>query len=400
VDLRSAQPYQLLKNGIGEVFPPLRCAEQCDVAILGAGISGALVADELAANGLDVVVIDKRDAGSGSTVASTALIQYEIDTPLRRLIPLVGQEHATRAYRMGVDAIASLRDTAGGLDDCSFARRPSLFLAWRDREVAGLREECVLRREMGLDVEFLDGAELSRRFPFRPAAGLYSQDGAELDSYRLCHLLLKRAIRRGARVYDRTSLDVLERKGRGFRLRTDRGFDVTARHVVFCTGYESKAFIPAEETGCLHSTYVAVSEPVEDFSVWPERCLIWESGDPYCYLRTTADDRVLIGGLDDEYHSPTARDASVCRKASFLTRRFRTLFPMIPWETYCAWAGTFGRTKDGLAYIGEPPSLPGTYFVLGYGGNGITYSAMAAALARDHILGRKSPDAEIFRFGR
>ena len=64
------------------------------------------------------------------------------------------------------------------------------------------------------------------------------------------------------------------------------------------------------------------------------------------------------------------------------------------------WAGTFGETKDGLAYIGAHPRLPHAYFALGYGGNGITYSLIAAEIIRDDILGRKNPAAKIFAFGR
>jgi glycine/D-amino acid oxidase-like deaminating enzyme len=202
------------------------------------------------------------------------------------------------------------------------------------------------------------------------------------------------------RVHDRTSLIETTRTTRGFRLETDRGFHIVARHLIFCTGYESREFIPQETTGSLRSTYVIATEPVADFSFWPEECLVWEAGDRYYYLRTTPDRRVLIGGLDDDFQSPTLRDASISRKAGILHRKLRTLLPGIPWEVYCAWAGTFGETKDGIGYLGEPESFPGAFFVLGYGGNGITYSMIAAQLARDFVLGRRNPDAELFRFGR
>jgi len=401
VDLRSDQPFALLKNGLGEAFPPLGKAERCDVAVIGAGISGALVADELVANGLDVVVIDKRDAGHGSTAASTALLQYEVDTPLSRLIPLVGRDHALRAYRLGVEALEHIHDAVRGLGaECGYAARPSFFVARHERDVRLVEEEYKLRREIDPKLKYLDAGAIAERFPFDGAAALYSRIGAEVDCYRLCHLLLKRAEKRGARVHDNTAVSKVVRARGGFRIQTDREFDVTSRTVVFCTGYESREFIPRENTGCLRSTYVVASEPIADFSTWPDRCLIWETGHPYYYLRTTADNRAYIGGLDDDFRSPKLRDAAVPRKAGILVRRFRSMFPDIPWETYCAWGGTFGETKDGLAYLGEAPSLPGAFFVLGYGGNGITYSAIAAQLARDFVLRRKNKDADIFRFGR
>jgi glycine/D-amino acid oxidase-like deaminating enzyme len=65
-----------------------------------------------------------------------------------------------------------------------------------------------------------------------------------------------------------------------------------------------------------------------------------------------------------------------------------------------SWAGTFGETKDGLAYIGENARFANAYFALGYGGNGITYSLIAAEIIRDLYIGRRNPDAEIFTFHR
>jgi glycine/D-amino acid oxidase-like deaminating enzyme len=69
-------------------------------------------------------------------------------------------------------------------------------------------------------------------------------------------------------------------------------------------------------------------------------------------------------------------------------------------EVAYAWAGTFGTTKDGLPYLGVHPRFPHTFFALGYGGNGITFSLMAAEILRDAFLGRKNHDARLFRFGR
>jgi glycine/D-amino acid oxidase-like deaminating enzyme len=44
--------------------------------------------------------------------------------------------------------------------------------------------------------------------------------------------------------------------------------------------------------------------------------------------------------------------------------------------------------------------MPDVYFTLGYGGNGMTYSVIAAELIRDAFLGRTNPDAQIFSFER
>ena len=82
-------------------FPEKRPAKnlRCDVLIIGAGISGALAAEQLTDAGLTVVILDRRGAVRGSTLASTALLQYEIDTPLSKLAKRIGRARAERIWR-------------------------------------------------------------------------------------------------------------------------------------------------------------------------------------------------------------------------------------------------------------------------------------------------------------
>lgn len=70
---------------------------------------------------------------------------------------------------------------------------------------------------------------------------------------------------------------------------------------------------------------------------------------------------------------------------SRLLRNF--LFSRINLEGSYTWAGPFGETKDVLAYIGQTPKFPHTYFALGYGGNGITFRVIAAKIITDLYLG-------------
>jgi glycine/D-amino acid oxidase-like deaminating enzyme len=87
-------------------------------------------------------------------------------------------------------------------------------------------------------------------------------------------------------------------------------------------------------------------------------------------------------------------------KSRLLEQRFQRMFPAARWERAYAWAGTFGESKDGLAYVGETPECPDAYFALAYGGNGITFDVIAARIIRDLYLGRPNADAAVFRFGR
>jgi glycine/D-amino acid oxidase-like deaminating enzyme len=121
---------------------------------------------------------------------------------------------------------------------------------------------------------------------------------------------------------------------------------------------------------------------------------------PYLYLRTTTEGRVIVGGEDEDFVNAKRRDALISRKTRTLVKKFGRLFPDRPLEVAYAWAGTFGETKDGLPYIGAHPRFPHVFFALCYGGNGITFSVIAAEILRDHFSGRTNHDASLFRFGR
>ena len=117
-------------------------------------------------------------------------------------------------------------------------------------------------------------------------------------------------------------------------------------------------------------------------------------------MRTTSDDRVLVGGEDDGVVDGRKRDQQLSAKTARLLSKFRRRFPGKEIEPAFQWAGAFGSTKDGLAYIGPHPAFPNGYFALGFGGNGITFSQIAAKLLADLFLGRANPDAAIFSFDR
>lgn len=93
-------------------------------------------------------------------------------------------------------------------------------------------------------------------------------------------------------------------------------------------------------------------------------------------------------------------DKLLVRQTAKVRDKFTRLFPAIPVDVDWISGGTFGETKDGLPYIGTVPQFPHGYFALGYGGNGITFSLIAADLLLDLFLQRRNPDVGIFRFDR
>ncbi len=353
--------YWPIKNGLLATYPPLEQNETCDVVIIGGGITGSLMAHRLAQEGVETVLLDKREMGTGSTAASTSLLQYEIDTELVDLIDRVGAPHAVRAYQLGLEAIDQIQATVQKIGaPCGFERKKSLYIASKRSHVAKLRREYECRRQYGFDVEYLDENDVMDRFGFSAPAAILSKGDAQIDVFRFTHALLGYSLTKGVRAYDRTEVTAIERRNGRARLKTDRGSTVNARRIVFATGYESQQYL-RRNAGALHSTFTAISEPIAPFPSWPGRCLIWETARPYFYLRTTVDDRVIIGGEDVPFATEHQRDGLIGRKTRKLVHRFGEFFPDVRFEVAYAWAGTFGETKDGLAYIGRSPERRTTF---------------------------------------
>ena len=398
MDLRTSSPYWLLRHGIVNSYPSLQCNTRADIAIIGAGISGALVAASLLKTGRSIIVLDRRHAAMGSTAASTALLQYEIDVPLIELCKRIGERHACRSYQLCRQSIDELERICRILKDPRlFSRKPSFQFASVDGDVPLLREEYLQRKRLGFPLKWFTAAGVGNRFGFLKPAGILSEDGAEADAYLITHRLLEKCMRGGAKVFDNTEVTDISHRRNGVTLTTADGYRVNAGKLVIACGYESQRYI-SKKVQYLHATYAIASEPFESGKFWHRNALIWETATPYLYMRTTADNRILVGGKDSPFSNPSRRDQMLTRKARELERSFVRLFPAITFRTDFKWAGTFAASKDGLPYIGSIAERPHTYFALGFGGNGITFSVIAANIIRDLLTGKKNPDAEIFSF--
>lgn len=401
MDLKSGYPYWAVKNGLMHAFPPLQADLRCDVAVLGAGITGALIADELAAHGHAVAVLDRRDAGWGSTSASTALLQYEIDTHMVDLAKRFGEVDAALAYRACAEAIPLLQARAKPFRDVEFARMSSLYWASKRRHARDLRDEYALRERHGFDMQWLERGDVRERYGFDAPCAILSALAARIDPYRMAYRLLERLQRRGAHVFDRTHVEAIEVGPRSVALRTPGGARVVARHLVVAGGYESQALL-RQRVASNRSSYAFITDPIADAALGPLRdTMAWESARPYLYLRTTADGRLLVGGDDDAIDVDAKRDAQVGRKAGKLLEKVRTLFPHLPLQPAFSWAGTFAETQDGLPFFGAHAQHgPRVLFAMAYGGNGITYSMLGAGLLRAAIEQRRHPLAQLFGFAR
>ncbi len=400
MDLYSGLPYWIVKNPLDNYYGPLRADHRCRVAVIGSGITGALVSHELTRAGIDCCVIDQRTLATGSSAASTAMLQYEIDVPLYKLSGLVGEKNAVVAYRECLRSIGELERTFREIGiDPSFERCPSLFYASNLKGSQVVKKEYAMRKKHGLPCELLSAREVESLFGFRAPGALFNRESARMDAYAGAVGLLEHGMReRGMNVFSHTRVTELRKFGTGWILSTDRGYGIQCDYVVVAAGFEAAPFLPGGAVE-LTTTFAVISQPVDPEDLWYENSLIWETRDPYLYVRTSGD-RIIVGGEDENFNDSMRRRFLLEGKAAVLEKKFRKLFPSIPFKTDMAWSGTFSSTRDGLPLIGPREEEPTLLYALGYGGNGITFSMIAAQILANLVRGIPDSRQHVFGFER
>jgi glycine/D-amino acid oxidase-like deaminating enzyme len=396
-DLHSGTPVWLAGGEPRSPFARIQEDLRADVVVVGAGVSGALIADAILRTGRTVAVVDRRGPGLGSSRASTALLEFELDTPLTHLSKKIGKRDASRAYWRSASAVAYLKERITDLGlRCGLRDRVSLYLPGNLLGVRGLRHECDERAAIGLRSTFLDAPALFEHSGLRADAAILSAGAAEVDPLKLVMGLWRRAKLRGALLASSADVVGVDDQRGGIVLEIAGGFAVRARHAVFATGYEPLSRVP--KTGHRIVSTWAMATKRQPRKLWSSRALIWEAAEPYHYLRTTVDGRIIIGGEDEPFSDAEARDALTEVKVERLRRALARLVPNADTRPAYAWAGCFGTTQTGLPSIGRVPGMKGCFAVLGYGGNGFTFSAIAAQIISREIAGLADPDADLFAF--
>ncbi len=397
LDLRTGRPVWMAYRAPRVPCTRLTRDARTDVLVVGMGISGAMVAESLTAAGFRVMLIDRRGPLLGSTPASTALVQYEIDVPLTRLTRSMGRARAEQAWRRSRLAVASLSARIDALGiACGKVERHSLLLAGNDLGPGGLRAEAEARRAAGLYAEYLTRGRLEARFGIARAGAIVSPGNLALDPRRLTAGLLRCALERGAACHAPVEATRIEGGRDRVSIATADGPVISAAHVILATGYELTELVPTR-THAVISTWAIATRP-QPRALWPEEVLIWESSDPYLYLRTTNDGRIICGGEDEAFSDEAARDALIPAKTARLSAKLARLFPSVDPRPAFAWTGAFGTTRTGLPLIGALPGHPRVQAVMGYGGNGITFSRIAAEMVRAELTGTTDADAALFAF--
>lgn len=376
--------------------------ERVDVAIVGSGISGSIIAERLSAAGMSIALLDRRPPGMGSTAASTAQVMWAMDVPLRELSADLGFDQAARRWRRVHSAVRSLAERMDALRiDGAKQECPTVYVEGAMLDADALEEEAGLHRKAGLPSEYLDAESVAERFGIAQRAAIVSSGGFSVDPVKTSHGMLQAARSRGASACYPADVIALAEQDEGVVLSLEGGDVMHADAVVLASGYErAPLYLPSAFS--LLSTFVIATAP-QTAPAWRENAIIWEAADPYLYLRGDADGRIIVGGEDVEFANEQARDALIGTKSGTIAAKTRSLLNGREIAIDRAWAAMFGSAPDGLPAIGKAANHERVWLAAGFGGNGIAFSALAAELLTASLCGNPDPDAGTFdpyRFSR
>lgn len=400
MNLQSGTYYWPTTMSTAPRYPSLNHSINCDLLIVGGGSSGSQCAYYFAETGMDVVLIEKGDIGQGSTATNTSILQYMGEKLFTDLVHTFGDDYVTRHMQLCQEAIDDIEVASQATDfDTEFTRRNTLYYVSEEADEIRLREECRWLLERGAPVEWVSEDWIRDHYSFEKQGAIYSRNDGELNPFTFTHGLIEFASNKGVSVFEHTEMVGVHSHDNAQIITVKGGHTIRAKQVIYAAGYEDMDIVK-EKKARFVSTYTVTTTPVDSFPGWHERTLIWETARPYIYIRTTKDQRIVIGGLDEDTDIAEERDAKRIHKRDQLMQELHARFPEIDTEPAFYSAAFYGGSVDGLPMVGMYEEHPNSYFVMGYGDNGLVYSMILAKLIRNHLVTGQSEDLQLYELDR
>lgn len=381
-------------------YPYLTKDIDTDVCIIGGGITGAITSYYFSRENINCVLLEKRRIAHLSTSVTTSLLQYELDDNLSDLKEYTNLEDVIRSYNLGLIALDEIDKFIKEYgNNCNYKKRDTLLYTAKKDEINAMKIEYDYRKNNNFDVEYIN--EENNKFSFDLKAGILSKNGgAEIDPYKFTHEMLKVSQNNGLRVYENTEVIDLKYHKEYIEVITEFGNIVKAKKVIVATGYNTKLFTD-RNFATKTTTFNIATKPIKNFNGWYEKVLIRDNCDPYNYLRTTFDNRIIIGGEDVNFIPDIFDENLANKKYDILENRLKSMFSNIKdIEIDYKYCGTFASTLDNLGFIGEDTKHNNLWYNLGYGANGILFAILGGMMLSKLYHGERDKDMKLFKVDR
>lgn len=398
--------YWKKKSKIQKVYPYLTNDLTCEVVVIGGGISGALTTYFLAKAGVNVVVIEKNIIGYGATISAPATLEYQSDFDMNKLDKLKGEKQAEKIYKMSLDAIDIIEKIDGEFEKATgFKRQDAIYFTNKFMQKSNMQKEFKSRKEAGFETSLLN----SHKILNISSAILTKNASAVINPYMFTQGLFEYlSTFKNVKIYENTSIISVTPKYSSVECKTNNEFKILANSAIFTSGIDTLKYLKEITNVELYKTFSIVTKPLIDKENIKDKSVNFtarDSGEPYHYIRFDNNGRIIFSGentkmnekfMDSKFFYNLSNDKY--KKLSNSMNKIFNNLNSIPIEyTY---SSTFVNTKDTLPIIDEIPNMPNCFCNLGFGTNGIIYSAIGANMLKNAINGLYTKDMNMFKIFR
>ena len=346
----------------------------------------------LAQAGCAVSLFERGEAGRGATWAAAGMLAAGVETEPgeERLLDLTRE-----SQRLWPD-FARAVEAASGLS-VDYRDEGTLVVALNRDDVARLRFNYDFQRGLGLELDWLSGAEARRREPYLragAAAAVFSRHDHQVDNRKLAPALKTAFLNAGGALHEHaavTGLDIEAGRVAGVMIgETRHAADV----VVLAAGAWSRDLPGLPEAarppvrplkGQMIALRMDADAPILSHVLWA----------PGVYLVPRKDGRLLIGATTEEKGFDTSLTAGGV--FALLEAAWRALPTVEELAIDEMWVGFRPGSRDDAPILGPTP-VDGLVLATGHHRNGILLAPVTAAAISDYILTGEVP-ASIRGFG-
>ena len=357
-----------------------------DVIIAGAGITGLTTGLLLQKAGKSVLIAEAHSIGFGTTGGTTAHLNTIMDTPYHTMIKKFGEKDAQLVAKSIKDSLSLIRQNVKEYQiDCGFRDLDGYLFSQDEKQTEELEEIYTATKKCGVEVEWSD--QLPLPIPFKKV--LRFPGHATFHPTRYLATLVRQFEEAGGVVLENCRVTAVKEDS-PLKITTTKGH-FSSRDFIYATHIPPG--VNLLHFRCAPYRSYAIAARLQDPKEFAD-ALVYDMYDPYHYYRMQEIDGetyFIGGGEDHKTGHEENTEKCFCQLESYLNKYFRIK------EITNSWSSQYFEPTDGRPYIGH---LPGhgehVYVATGYGGNGMTYSGVAALTLTDMIVAGESEFEELY----
>lgn len=362
-------------------FPILNEHLTADVAIIGGGITGIVLASILSTQGKKVVVLEAMQVSGGTSGSSTGNLYALVDAPLSKIeskydIETVKTVLSSRST--AIDFIESLITTHN--IECEFIRTDWNLFAEDEATEAAVRKEAKTLENAGFPFELTTSLPLP--FPIELALKVPGQ--AQFNPLVFVRALSKKIASDSCKIFERSKVTQLEEDGESYVVKTGSG-SVRAEHVVHATHVPKGVDMVQTLLGPYREYAIAAKL---NSGSYPYGIFWGLTSGHHHSIRTfkdeTGEEFLIILGEPHKVGQMDDNQEKIDKLYDFAKKRFDIS------EIRYTWGAQHYRPADQLPFIGRRSKDSKIYYSTGYSTDGLVYGTVGAMIIADQIMGKKN----------